>query len=103
MKYVVLLEVGEQERRRVRNELDLQIMMNLAIYIAVSVMPVAALVLMPDSDEIVLASYIAFAECRACRANSNPFKEDPFPLLDRVKKVFVVYVNILDPDIKVFC
>ena len=66
MKYVVLLEVGEQERRRVRNELDLQIMMNLAIYIAVSVMPVAALVLMPDSDEIVLVSYITFAECRDC-------------------------------------
>ena len=66
MKYVVLLEVGEQERRRVRNELDLQIMMNLAIYITVSVMPVAALVLMLDSDEIVLASYITFAECRDC-------------------------------------
>ena len=41
-------------------------MMNLAIYIAVSVMPVAALVLMPDSDEIVLTSYITFAECRDC-------------------------------------
>ena len=41
-------------------------MMNLAIYIAVSIMPVAALVLMLDSDEIVLVSYIMFAEYRDC-------------------------------------
>ena len=39
-------------------------MMNLAIYIVVSVIPVTALVLMSDSDEIVLTSYIMFAKCR---------------------------------------
>jgi len=78
-------------------------MINLAIYITVCIVSVAALILMLNSDEIVLASYIAFAKCRACRANSNTFKENPLPLLDRVKKVFVIYINILDPDIKVFC
>ena len=78
-------------------------MMDLAIYIAVRVVSVAALILMSDSDEIVLTSYITFAKCRACRANSNTFKENPLPLLDRVKKVFIIYINILDPDIKVFC
>ena len=78
-------------------------MMDLAIYIAVRVVSVAALILMSDSDEIVLASYIMFAKCRACRANSNTFKENLLPLLDRVKKVFIIYINVLDPDIKVFC
>ena len=78
-------------------------MMDLAIYIAVHVVSVAALILMSDSDEIVLASYIMFAKCRACRANSNTFKENSLPLLDRVKKVFVIYINVLDLDIKVFC
>ena len=78
-------------------------MMDLVIYIAVRVVSVAALILMSDSDEIVLASYIAFAECRACRANSNAIKENPLPLLDRVNKVFVIYINVLGPDIKVFC
>ena len=78
-------------------------MMDLAIYITVRVVSVAALILMSDSDEIVLASYITFAKCRACRANSNTFKENPLPLLDRVKKVFVICINVLDLDIKVFC
>ena len=78
-------------------------MMDLAIYITVCVVSVAALILMSDSDEIVLTSYITFAKCRACRANSNTFKENPLPLLDRVKKVFVIYINILNSDIKVFC
>ena len=78
-------------------------MMNLTIYITVHVVSVATLILMSDSDEIVLVSYIMFAKYRACRANSNTFKENPLPLLDRVKKVFVIYINVLDPDIKVFC
>ena len=78
-------------------------MMDLTIYITVCVVSVTTLILMSNSDEIVLVSYIAFAKCRACRANSNTFKENLLPLLDRVKKVFIIYINVLDPDIKVFC
>ena len=83
--------------------MDLQIIIDLTIYIAVHVVSVVALILMSDSDEIVLTSYITFAKCRACRANSNTFKENPLSLLDRVKKVFIIYINVLDLNIKVFC
>ena len=78
-------------------------MIDLTIYIAIRVVSVATLILMSDSDKIVLTSYITFAKCRTCRANSNTFKENLLPLLDRVKKVFIIYINVLDQDIKVFC